>query len=71
MNSELRKRLEDAVQSLRPSSRMVFVLREYEGLDYKSIAEVTGLRKGTVKSRLQGAKTALMAKLAPYVHAAC
>lgn len=67
LNSELGRKIDDAIQSLRPQHRLVFVLREYERLDYQSIAEVTGVSEGTVKSRLHRAKAALMLKLAPYV----
>ena len=40
----------------REDQRMVFILREYEGLDYREIANVTGVNEGTVKSRLFRAK---------------
>ena len=66
LNSELGQKIKDAVQSLRPSYRRVFVLREYERLSYGAIAEVTGLPEGTVKSKLHRAKTALRQELAPY-----
>ncbi len=44
-----------------------FVLREYEGLDYAAIAQVTGVSEGTVKSRLHRAKEALRNRLSRYV----
>jgi RNA polymerase sigma-70 factor (ECF subfamily) len=46
---------------------MVFVLREYEGLEYAAIAEVMGVSEGTVKSRLHRAKQALRNHLSPYL----
>jgi RNA polymerase sigma-70 factor (ECF subfamily) len=46
---------------------MVFVLREYEGLDYHEIALATGVSEGTVKSRLFRAKEALRQQLEPYL----
>jgi RNA polymerase sigma-70 factor (ECF subfamily) len=49
--------------------RMVFILREYEGLDYAAIAAVSGVSEGTVKSRLFRAKEALRARLQPYLRA--
>ena len=67
LNSELRQRIEEAIQSLRPSYRRVFMLREFEQLDYAVIAEMTGVAEGTVKSRLHRAKQSLRVKLAPYV----
>ena len=48
---------------------MVFILREYEGLDYAAIASVTGVSEGTVKSRLFRAKEALRNRLEPYLRA--
>jgi RNA polymerase sigma-70 factor (ECF subfamily) len=64
--SELGGKIEEALQSLEDDQRMVFVLREYEGLDYGAIAEVLDLNEGTVKSRLFRAREALRAKLGRY-----
>ena len=46
---------------------MVFVLREYEQLDYREIAAITGVNEGTVKSRLFRAKESLRKQLEPYL----
>ena len=67
LNWELGQKIEDAIWSLRPSDRRVFVLREYKGLGYEAIAELTGMPEGTVKSKLHRAKTALRQELAPYI----
>jgi RNA polymerase sigma-70 factor, ECF subfamily len=48
-----------AVGMLPPDHRAVFVLREYEGLDYAEIASIVGVELGTVKSRLSRARTTL------------
>ena len=45
----------DAVRRLRPSHRAVVILRFYEDLTVVQIAEVLGLRPGTVKSHLHRA----------------
>ncbi len=66
-NSELGQKIEEALDGLGEDQRMAFVLREYEGLDYSSIAEVMGVSEGTVKSRLHRAKEALRTRLKPYV----
>ena len=68
-NSELGRRIGEALQTLGEDQRMVFILREYEGLDYREIAGVTGVNEGTVKSRLFRAKAALRQQLEPYLEA--
>jgi RNA polymerase sigma-70 factor (ECF subfamily) len=68
-NQELGRRIGEALASLGEDQRMVFVLREYESLDYSEIAEITGVNEGTVKSRLFRAKEALRQQLAPYLKA--
>ncbi|MCA8943723.1 MAG: sigma-70 family RNA polymerase sigma factor [Planctomycetes bacterium] len=65
--SELGEKIEEALAGLGNDQRMAFVLREYEGLDYASIAEVMGVSEGTVKSRLHRAKEALRSRLQPYL----
>ena len=65
--SELGHQIELALAGLVEEQRMVFVLREYEQLDLKSIAEVMDCSEGTVKSRLHRAKEALKQRLAPYL----
>ena len=64
-NQELGRRIGEALATLGEEQRMVFILREYEGLDYSEIAEVTGVSEGTVKSRLFRAKEALRQQLEP------
>jgi len=44
--------LEKEVSKLEPEQRLVFILRFQENLPVREIAEVTGLKEGTVKSRL-------------------
>lgn len=68
-NAELGRRIGEALASLGDDQRMVFVLREYEELDYDEIAEITGVNAGTVKSRLFRAKESLRERLRPYLEA--
>ena len=56
--SDLR-RLDLLVEGLPPPLREVVVLRELQELDYRQIAEVTGVPIGTVMSRLHRARAAL------------
>jgi RNA polymerase sigma-70 factor, ECF subfamily len=64
---ELGHKIEEALSLLGEDQRMVFVLREYEGLDYGAIAQVMDVSEGTIKSRLHRAKEALRTRLAPYL----
>lgn len=57
----VRDALERALDTLSPDHRIVVVLRYYVGLDDREIAERTGTRRGTVKSRLHYALQALRA----------
>ncbi|MFW6193364.1 MAG: RNA polymerase sigma factor [Gemmatimonadota bacterium] len=53
---DLREAVERAVEALPDHYRTVFELREREGRSYEEIAEATGLKLGTVKSRLSRAR---------------
>jgi RNA polymerase sigma factor (sigma-70 family) len=53
--------LEAAIAELPPPFRETLVLREIQGLDYREIAEVTGVPIGTVMSRLARARRRLIA----------
>jgi RNA polymerase sigma-70 factor (ECF subfamily) len=61
--SELRDRVAAAIQGLPAGQREIIVLREFDGLSYGEIAEVTGIPLGTVMSRLHTARRSLAAKL--------
>lgn len=63
MNGELRDCLQNAVDSLQPEFRTVFLLREEEGLDYHEIAVQLSIPVGTVRSRLARARAHLRARL--------
>ncbi|HEU0155510.1 MAG TPA: sigma-70 family RNA polymerase sigma factor [Stellaceae bacterium] len=56
--SDLR-RLDRLIEALPPPLREVIVLRELQEMDYRQIAEVTGVPIGTVMSRLHRARSAL------------
>jgi RNA polymerase sigma-70 factor (ECF subfamily) len=61
----LREVVETSVARLPVHHREVFVLRELEGKSYEEIAEITRCNLGTVKSRLNRARTAFAALVAP------
>lgn len=53
-----------AIERLSPEAREVVELRDIDGFSYEEIAEMTGLEIGTVKSRLNRARTQLREMLA-------
>lgn len=59
----LRARLARAIDGLPEHEREVFVLREFEELRYREIAELAGIPIGTVMSRLYSARRRLAAEL--------
>jgi RNA polymerase sigma-70 factor (ECF subfamily) len=61
-HDELR-RLADAIAALPDHEREVLVLKEFEGLKYREIAERVGVPLGTVMSRLYAARQRLSAVL--------
>lgn len=62
-NQRLRPLIEAALRSLPEEQREVFLLREYSGIAFKEIAEVTGVPENTVKSRMRYALEGLRKKL--------
>lgn len=60
---ELRDRLERAIAELPLAQREVFVLKEFEGLKYREIADLIEVPIGTVMSRLYAARQKLAARL--------
>ncbi len=60
---ELRKILDEAIDSLRPAFRTVFVLRDIEELSTEETAQALGISVPAVKSRLLRARLQLREKL--------
>ena len=56
IRGEQASRLRAAVQKLPPQYRIVLVLRDMEGLTDDEVAEITGVRAGTVRVRLHRAR---------------
>jgi len=63
-NVRLQPLLERAIAGLPAEQREVFLLREYHGIGFKEIAEVTGVNENTVKSRMRYALEGLRKRLA-------
>lgn len=65
IQAEQRTQVQRAILALPPSSRVVLVLREYEGLSYQEIASALEIPIGTVMSRLNFARSRLKETLGP------
>lgn len=66
---QLRRLLEGAIAGLPASFRVVFVLRDIEGMSVNEAAEVLGILPATVKTRHLRARRRLQEALAPEVEA--
>ena len=66
-NSQLRELIVRAVEELPESQRQIFILRESEGKSYQEIAEILECNIGTVKSRLNRARTSFARIIEPYL----
>jgi len=56
-----------AIAKLSPEHREVIVLREFEQMSYEEMAEVLGVPRGTVESRLSRARSEMREKLKDYL----
>jgi RNA polymerase sigma-70 factor (ECF subfamily) len=66
LDAEGRQALEEAIQRLPDSMRLVFVLRDIEGRSIRDTAEALGLTEVNVKTRLLRARMRLREELAGY-----
>jgi RNA polymerase sigma-70 factor (ECF subfamily) len=62
----LKPLLEKAIKELPPEYRLAFVLCDIDRLPYNEIAEIMRVPVGTVKSRINRARSMLREKLLPY-----
>lgn len=65
--AELQERLNDALQKLSETHRMVVVLHDIQGLSHDEIGQIMGCNTGTVRSRLFYARQQLQAYLSDYL----
>lgn len=61
--AELSEQLRQALNCLHPEYKAVLVLREMEGYSYEEIASLLGCSLGTVKSRINRARKALLKEI--------
>jgi RNA polymerase sigma-70 factor (ECF subfamily) len=66
-DAETRDALDDAIQSLSPSLRAAFLLRDVEGLTTAEAAEALGLTQTNLKVRLHRARLLLRERLSAFV----
>jgi len=66
-NKELSHEINSAIDQLSPRQKQVFVLRHYEGLALRDIADVLDLKVGSVKAHLFNAIRKLRVRLKPYM----
>jgi len=64
LRRENAKRLREAVQKVPPDYRLILVLHDMEDLSDTDIAEITGLRPGTIRVRLHRARLFVRKELA-------
>lgn len=67
LNTELNCIIERSIRKLPDSFRLAIVLREFQGLSYEEIAEITNTNVGTVKSRIARARNKLQEDLKSYI----
>jgi RNA polymerase sigma-70 factor (ECF subfamily) len=64
LGSEQKDLLLEAIRRLAPEYRLVLVLHDMEGLDGSQVAEILGIREGTVRVRLHRARLFVRRELA-------
>ncbi|MFA6135299.1 MAG: sigma-70 family RNA polymerase sigma factor [Phycisphaerae bacterium] len=62
--NEFYRRLDEALAALPDEQRLAFILAEVEGLAYQQIADIEAVPIGTIRSRINRAKSALRSLLA-------
>lgn len=67
INSELTCTIQKSIQKLPDTFKLAIVLREFQGLSYEEIAEITNTNVGTVKSRIARARNKLQEDLKKYI----
>jgi RNA polymerase sigma-70 factor, ECF subfamily len=66
--SDTRGLIDEAIDKLAPDYRIVFMLRDVEGLSTQEVSKVTNLSVAAVKSRLHRARAFLRNQLTPIFH---
>jgi len=64
---ELQRLVNSVLATLPPEQRLLIALRDFEGLSYEEISQVTGMTLSNVKSRLHRARMVFKDKFKPYL----
>lgn len=68
LRKEKARRIAEVLNDISEEHRTVIILREVDGMDYQQIAQITGVSKGTIMSRLHYARKKLQQGLADLVN---
>jgi len=63
--ADLKEHLDEAIDKLAPEYKVIFVLRDIEGLSTEEVSNITNLSIPAVKSRLHRARAFLRSELTP------
>jgi RNA polymerase sigma-70 factor (ECF subfamily) len=66
-SEETQKKVQQALDLLSDEDRQVILLRDLQGHSYEEIAEILGIPKGTVRSRLHRARLELRDRLKSFI----
>jgi len=66
-NKEKMNIIQIAINNLNSAQKEIIILRDIEGLSYSKISEITGLKIGTVKSKISRAREILKTKLEKFL----
>jgi len=66
-SEETRKKVQQALDLLEEEDRQIILLKDLQGHSYEEIADILGIPKGTVRSRLHRARLELKAKLKSFI----
>jgi RNA polymerase sigma-70 factor, ECF subfamily len=66
-NAELATLIGVLTEELSPAQKMIFILRDIEGLSVREVCDVLHVSKGSVKTNLVYARKQLRIKLEPYI----
>ena len=64
---QIRRKVREGLNQLSDEQRVVFIMRDLEGMDTEDVARKLGISRGLVRQRLHRARLGLRGILAPFV----